>query len=131
MIDLSPFILVIHIFVAAALIGVVLLQRSEGGALGIGGGGGGGGGFMTGRGAANVLTRTTAILAAIFFVTSISLTVFNSSKSESESVIDIVPAGESQLDDSAPSEGLNSLELPPPPEAGSELPSLPEPPAPE
>jgi preprotein translocase subunit SecG len=58
--------------VAAALVGVVLLQRSEGGALGIGGGGGG---FLTGRGTANLLTRVTAALAAGFFATSLLLTV--------------------------------------------------------
>jgi preprotein translocase subunit SecG len=59
--------------VVLALVGVVLLQRSEGGALGMGGGGGGG--FMSARGAANALTRTTAILAAAFFATSIALGV--------------------------------------------------------
>ncbi len=59
-----------------ALIGVVLLQRSEGGGLGIGGsGGGGGGGFMSSRGTANVLTRATAILAGLFFVTSLVLSI--------------------------------------------------------
>lgn len=67
-------ILTIHVLIVLALIGIVLLQRSEGGALGIGGGGGGG--FMTGRGAANALTRTTSILAALFFATSIMLAVF-------------------------------------------------------
>lgn len=72
--------LVIHILLALALIGVVLLQRSEGGGLGIGGGGGAGGGggmsgFLTGRGTANLLTRTTAILAAGFMLTSITLTI--------------------------------------------------------
>jgi preprotein translocase subunit SecG len=65
-------LLVVHLMIAAALVGVVLLQRSEGGALGIGGGGGG---FMTGRGTANLLTRLTAGLAAAFFVTSIALTL--------------------------------------------------------
>ena len=59
-------LLILHLLIAAALVGVVLLQRSEGGALGIGGGGG----FMTGRGAANFLTRVTAGLAAAFFATS-------------------------------------------------------------
>ena len=67
-------LLVLHLMVATALVGVVLLQRSEGGALGIGGGGGGGG-FLTGRGTANLLTRTTAALAAAFFTTSILLTL--------------------------------------------------------
>ncbi len=69
----STVLLVIHLMIAAALVGVVLLQKSEGGALGIGGGGGGG--FLTGRGTANLLTRATAMLAAAFFVTSISLTL--------------------------------------------------------
>ena len=56
-------VIVIHLMLVLALIGVVLLQRSEGGGLGIGGGGG----FMTSRGTANVLTRATAILAGLFF----------------------------------------------------------------
>ena len=66
-------ILVIHLMVAAALVGVVLMQKSEGGALGIGGGGMSN--FMTGRGTANVLTRATAILAACFMLTSLLLVV--------------------------------------------------------
>lgn len=65
-------VLVIHLMIAAALVGVVLLQRSEGGALGMGGGSSS---FMTGRGTANLLTRATAALAAAFFVTSITLTL--------------------------------------------------------
>ncbi len=71
---MSNVLLVIHLMLAISMIGVVLLQRSEGGGLGIGGGGGGGGGggmggFLTGRGTANLLTRTTAFLAACFMVT--------------------------------------------------------------
>lgn len=66
-------LLVIHLMLAVALIGSILLQRSEGGALGIGGGGGGG--FMTGRGTANALTRLTAVLATGFFISSILLTL--------------------------------------------------------
>ena len=64
-------IIVIHLMIVLALVGVVLLQRSEGGGLGIGGGSG----FMTARGAANALTRTTAILAALFFISSLSLSI--------------------------------------------------------
>ncbi len=67
-------LLVIHLIVALALIGAVLLQRSEGGALGIGSGGGGGNLFSA-RGVGNALTRTTAILALCFFITSIGLTL--------------------------------------------------------
>jgi preprotein translocase subunit SecG len=66
-------LIVVHLLIVLALIGVVLLQRSEGGALGIGGGGGGG--FMNSRGTANVLTRATALLALGFFVTSLLLSV--------------------------------------------------------
>jgi preprotein translocase subunit SecG len=62
-------IIVIHLMLVIALTGVVLLQKSEGGGLGIGGGGG----FMSSRGTANLLTRTTAMLAAGFFVTSLVL----------------------------------------------------------
>ena len=81
-------ILVIHLIVALALIGVVLLQRSEGGALGIGGGGGGNSGSLfTARGAGNALTRTTAYLAVAFFCTSIALTVIATHRG-SGSVID-------------------------------------------
>ena len=86
-------LLVIHLLLAAAMIGVVLLQRSEGGALGIGGGGGGGmGGFLTGRGTANLLTRTTAVLAACFFVTSLGLTLLVNATGERRSIIEDLPA---------------------------------------
>ena len=80
-------LLVVHIIIAVFLIGVVLVQRSEGGALGIGGGGGGGG-VMTGRGAANLLSRTTAILAAAFFATSILLAVLSGDHSAPISILD-------------------------------------------
>ena len=67
-------LIIVHLIIVLALIGVVLLQRSEGGGMGLGGGGGGGvSGFMTGRGQANALTRATAILAGLFFVTSLAL----------------------------------------------------------
>ncbi len=89
-------LLVIHILLALALIGVVLLQRSEGGGLGIGGGGGGGGGggmggFLTGRGTANLLTRTTAILAACFMVTSLLLTIL-AGGNEPRSILETLPS---------------------------------------
>jgi preprotein translocase subunit SecG len=70
--DLMPtVIVVIHLMVVVAMIGFVLLQKSEGGGLGVGSTGG----FLTSRGTANVLTRATAILALVFFVTSLSLSV--------------------------------------------------------
>ncbi len=79
-------LIVIHLMVVAALVVVVLLQRSEGGALGIGGGGGGG--FFTGRGQASALTRATAILATIFFLTSIALTVLASMNHKQKSIFE-------------------------------------------
>ncbi|WP_420404934.1 preprotein translocase subunit SecG [Nisaea sp.] len=75
---MTEVLLAIHLMIALALVIVVLLQRSEGGGLGIGGGGGGGGGmggFMSARGTANLLTRSTAILATAFFATSILLAI--------------------------------------------------------
>ena len=83
-------IIVIHLMLAVALTGVILVQKSEGGALGMGGGGMGG--FMSGRSAANLLTRTTAILAGCFFATSIALALLASAQRASHSVIDTGPA---------------------------------------
>ena len=100
-------ILVIHLIVALSLIGVVLLQRSEGGALGIGGGGGGGGAgsLFSARGVGNALTRTTAWLAVGFFCTSIALTVIATQRG-SGSVIDgvAVPAANGEAP-AAPAQG--------------------------
>lgn len=84
-------LIVIHLMVVFALVVVVLLQRSEGGALGMGGGGGGGGGgFMSARGAANALTKTTALLAATFFATSIALGIYANVNESSVDVLDNV-----------------------------------------
>jgi preprotein translocase subunit SecG len=85
-------ILVIHVMLTVALIGVVLVQKSEGGGLGIGGGGGMSG-FMTGRSTANLLTRTTAILAAGFMATSILLAVLHAREHVAgRSILDEIPA---------------------------------------
>jgi len=85
---MQTIILTIHILIALALVGSVLLQRSEGGGLGIGGGAGGG--FMTARGTANMMTRITAILAACFFATSIILAIMAGVGNESNSIVDEV-----------------------------------------
>lgn len=78
-------VLVVHLILALCLIGVVLLQRSEGGGLGMGGGGGG---VMSGRQAATALAKVTWIFAALFFITSISLTVIAARNSTTGSVMD-------------------------------------------
>lgn len=78
-------LLTVHVLVCIALIAVVLLQRSEGGALGMGGGNTG---FMTARGAGDLLTRTTWILGSIFFVLSLVLTMLAGQERGSSSVVD-------------------------------------------
>lgn len=88
---MTTVILVIHLLLAISLVGVVLLQRSEGGGLGMGGSsssGGGMGGLMTGRDKASLLTRTTAIIAALFMITSISLAILENMGREKVSVLD-------------------------------------------
>ena len=108
-------ILVIHLIIALALIGAVLLQRSEGGALGIGCGGGGAGNLFSSRGVGNALTRTTAILGVCFFITSIALTLLDiRGTSGGGSLFDAAP---SQVQEQAPAE------------TGGALPKLPDAPA--
>ena len=80
-------IIVIHLMIVSVLIGAVLLQKSEGGGLGMGGGAG----FMSSRGTANLLTRTTAILAALFFLTSLSLSWLASLDRKPTSILNNVP----------------------------------------
>ena len=87
---METLVLTVHILIAFALVVVVLLQRSEGGGLGIGGGGGGGGGFMTARGTANLMTRTTTILAIGFFTTTIILAILAGYTTEPTSIVDEV-----------------------------------------
>ena len=83
-------LIVVHLMIVLAMIGLVLLQRSEGGGLGMGGGGG----FMTTRGSTNMLTRTTAILAACFFVTSLVLSILAGHDRKPTSILNTgAPAG--------------------------------------
>ncbi|MEM8542277.1 MAG: preprotein translocase subunit SecG [Pseudomonadota bacterium] len=97
-------LIVIHLLVVIALVVVVLLQRSEGGGLGIGGGGGGG--MMSARGAADTLTRTTAILAACFFATSVALGLVARYGDDPATILDRIgtdPAAQTQ--DGVPTQG--------------------------
>ena len=80
-------LIVIHLMIVLAMVGLVLLQKSEGGGLGLGGGGGGAGSFMSSRGTANVLSRTTAILAALFFATSLILSILASYDRKPRSIL--------------------------------------------
>lgn len=82
-------LITIHIMIAVAMIGVVLLQRTDQSSLGgLGGGGGGGGNFMSSRGTANLLTRTTAILFAAFCVTSLALVFIATPSNRVPSIVD-------------------------------------------
>jgi preprotein translocase subunit SecG len=86
-------VVVVHLMIVVAMIGVVLLQKSEGGGLGIGSGGG----FLTSRGTANVLTRATAILAALFFITSLGLSILAGIDRKPRSIINTTtPASQQQ-----------------------------------
>jgi preprotein translocase subunit SecG len=109
---MTTVLLLIHVMVAIALVGLVLLQRSEGGALGIGGGGGG---FMTGRSAGNALTKSTAVLAACFFATSLALSILAGHQRPAPTII---PAGEGG------GAGLAPLQIP-----GTPVPASPQAPA--
>ena len=91
-------IIVVHLMIVATLIATVLLQKSEGGGLGVGGGAG----FMSSRGTANLLTRTTAVLAVGFFMTSLLLSWLASYDRKPSSIIDGIPASQSQPGDAAP-----------------------------
>ena len=106
---MTTVILLIHVMICVALVGIVLLQRSEGGALGIGGGSSGG--FMTGRSAGNALTKTTAVLAAAFFATSLALSILASRQAPAPTIL---PSGG----------GLAPLQIP-----GAPAPVAPEAPA--
>lgn len=83
-------VIVIHLLVVLALIGVVLLQKSEGGGLGIGGGGG----FMTSRGTSNILTKATASLATVFFLTSLLLSILAGWGRQERSIIGVPQPGQ-------------------------------------
>jgi preprotein translocase subunit SecG len=122
-------IIVIHLMVIVALVAVVMLQRSDGGALGIGGSSG----FMTTRGQGNVLTRSTAILAAAFFATSIALTILARVGAGSGSILDAAPlqgqpgSGQGILDQLGP---LTTPAPSSPPSDAGGAPSAPAQPAP-
>jgi preprotein translocase subunit SecG len=88
-------LVILHVCFAVSIVGLVLLQRSEGGGLGMGGGGGGGGsmtGLMSSRGTASLLTRATAIVAALFFVSSLGLSILVANRSGPSSIVEDIPA---------------------------------------
>ncbi len=104
-------LLAVHLLLALAMVGVILLQRSEGGALGVGGGSTG---FMTGRQAGNLLTRTTALLATVFMITSLALAVLGGYDSH-------MP--HRSILDQAAGQGVKPVSVPAVPAAPAEMPS--------
>ena len=114
-------VLVVHLILALLLILVVLLQRSEGGGLGMGGGGGGG--AMTGRSAANALTKATWVIAVGFLITSLSLTIIAAQKAQKDSVLERLGTETAPATAPAPTvPGLDGSLLPP---ASTDSPALP------
>lgn len=111
-------LLTLHIIVSVCLAAVVLLQRSEGGALGMGGGPTG---FMTARGAGDLLTRTTWILGTAFFILSLALTLVTGREKAASSVVDRVKV------ESLSPEALKARQAPATPPAGAPAPAAPSP----
>ncbi|CAN7294349.1 preprotein translocase subunit SecG [Rhizobium sp. LjRoot258] len=115
-------LIVIHLMIVLALVGVVLIQRSEGGGLGIGGGSG----FMSARGTANALTRTTAILATLFFITSLGLGILNRYESRPTDILNRIPATSGQgngILDSLGGQNGNSAPAAPAPQSNNGVPT--------
>ena len=123
-------LIVIHLMIVLALVGIVLIQRSEGGGLGIGGGSG----FMSARGAANALTRTTGILAAAFFVTSLALGILARYGDKPTDILDRIPvqtdgSGSGVLDQLGGGAAPAPAETPAPATGAADIPAAPDVPA--
>ncbi len=112
---MTTILLIVQLLVTLALIGVVLIQRSEGGGLGIGTSQGMGS-FMSGRGTANLLTRTTAILGALFFALSLTLALLNRGTGGvgRTSILDTPPPAASAPPLARGSKALPAVPAPPP-----------------
>jgi preprotein translocase subunit SecG len=119
---MSTVLIVIHLIIVLALCGLVLIQKSEGGGLGLGGGSSGPAGLFTGRGQANLLTRSTAILGTAFFVTSLLLSILAAQNTSPRSIIDQVAPGSTQP--SAPTQNQPAPALPAPGSGGTLLDQL-------
>jgi preprotein translocase subunit SecG len=115
-------IILIHLMIVLAMVGLVLLQRSEGGGLGMGGGG-----FMSNRGTANVLTRATAILAGLFFATSLVLSILAGFERKPTSILNTSGAPLSQPGTAGtPPFSLPSGATPDQPRTGEQAPAGPQ-----
>ncbi|MGH6933350.1 MAG: preprotein translocase subunit SecG [Dongiaceae bacterium] len=126
---LTPIIVAVHLMIALALIGIVLIQRSEGGLGNLGGGGAGSmGGLMSGRGTANLLTRTTRYLAAAFFLTSLALAWFATHRAAPDSIATTPPAASAPAapaEETVPAEPTGISETTPPAAPATNEPTVP------
>ena len=120
-------VVVVHLMIVVAMIGVVLLQKSEGGGLGIGSTGG----FLTSRGTANVLTRATAILAALFFLTSLGLSIMAGMGRKPHSIITTTPATQQQPGEAPALRKQGQQQAPATPSAPASQPEAPAPTGPQ
>ncbi|MEM7254899.1 MAG: preprotein translocase subunit SecG [Pseudomonadota bacterium] len=117
---MQSIIVVIHVLAAVALIGLVLIQHGKGADAGAAFGSGGAGSVFGARGPASFLTRSTAVLATVFFVTSLTLAYFSGQMVERKSVTDQIDA--TAVEQTVPADT---------PSAPSDVPSLQAEPAPE
>lgn len=125
---MDTIVLIIHLLLALGIIGLILLQRSEGGGLGIGGGSGGLGGVASANTTANVMTRTTAYLAVGFFCTSLLLAVLAGQKSNTTSVLETLdnpPAVVDTIDETGDNKIPDDMESGSPSKSESSTPSAP------
>lgn len=96
---MSNVLLIILLIISIILIGLILIQRSEGGALGIGGGGGGGGGLMSGRGTADIVTKMTAFFGTAFMVVCLLISISFNYEDRDKSLLDTTGAEQGMVSD--------------------------------
>ncbi|WP_017930519.1 preprotein translocase subunit SecG [Robiginitomaculum antarcticum] len=111
---MTTVLLIIQVLICIVLIGLILIQRSEGGALGIGGGGGGGGGLMSGRSSANAVTKATTILGTLFILNCVLLSIFFAVENSNTSALaeDNTETGIVQTDNSDNTQNPNADVVP-------------------
>jgi len=118
-------ILIIHVFAALAIIGLVLLQHGKGADVGAAFGGGASGSIFGASGSANFLSRATAVLAVVFFATSLGLTYFSGRKTEHRGVMATQPAAPPSLPAQIPGQGAPASAPEQPAPGGPKAPEVP------
>jgi preprotein translocase subunit SecG len=109
---MTTVLLTIHIIIAIALVGIILIQKNEGGGLGIGGGGGTMGGLMSARGTANLLTHVTAVLATLFFLSTLGLAIVFKGGNKPKSILDVPATTAPVVPGESPKQPVEALSSP-------------------